>query len=63
MKSARIPAVAMAAVLLQSSVAWPQMIQSSSGTASLTDLGPDALEAIAASSAAASETMAAAGAA
>jgi type IV pilus assembly protein PilQ len=41
MKPARIVSAAMAAILLQSNVAWAQMVPTSTGTARLTDLSPD----------------------
>jgi len=43
MKPARILSAAMAAVLLQSDVAWGQYLQTSTGTARLTDLEPELL--------------------
>jgi len=46
MKTARIFSAAMAAVLLQSTVAWGQFVQTSTGTARLTDLDPETTEAI-----------------
>lgn len=46
MKTARIFSAAMAAVLLQSTVAWGQFVQTSTGTARLTDLDPETIQAI-----------------
>lgn len=46
MKFARILSAAMAVVLLQGNMAWAQMIQTSTGTARLTDLEPETIEAM-----------------
>lgn len=46
MKTARTVSAAMAAVLLQSTVAWGQFVQTSTGTARLTDLEPETVQAL-----------------
>lgn len=46
MKTARIFSAAMAAVLLQNTVAWGQFVQTSTGTARLTDLDPETIQAM-----------------